>query len=134
MSRTFQVAWYVVLVSVVVIVVANVWYLSAMGDYTSAETRYIASYDSYDMRGMVSALWDMHNAQADIILAGVVFDMGFVLMAFGIALIAYGLYEREQPRQMPMPAYYPPQYPYPVPPPGYQYQPPYQQPPPEQRR
>jgi len=127
MNRTFKVAWYIVVLGIVVMIVGEVWHLSANGDYGSAETRYIAASDDYDHESMVEAQWDMHSAETDMTLARTIFDFGFIGVALGIALIAYGLHERQYPQPMPMLVHYrpensgqgpPPEYYYPQPPPG----------------
>ena len=129
--KTFQVAAVIALTGIVVMVVGEVWSLSAANDYTSAETRQIAAYEDSDENAYIQASWDMHNAWNSNILASTVFDFGFIVVALGVAVIAFGLHERENPA--PQRAYYYPQaapsYPvgYPpqgYPPPGYQYPPP----------
>ena len=134
MLRTFELAWYIVVLGIVVMIGGDLWYVSASGDYTSAESVYIASSDNYNHDAIVGALWDMHNAQGDMLLASLIFDLGFLGVAIGVGLIAYGLHERDRPQPMPTPSYYPSPYPMPAPPPGYQYPPQYPQTPPGQQR
>jgi len=134
MSRVFQLAASIILVGVVVMVVGDIWYLSASSDYASADTRWIAAFEDSDNEGMVDALWDQHDSQSDMTFAGTVFDFGFLAVALGLAAMAYGLYHKDRPPAQYHPAYHQPEYPVGIPPRSYVYpSQEYPQPPPGQR-
>jgi len=85
MNKVFRLAFYVVLVGVLIMAVGGIWRFVASVNYVNHEGGALSN-DREALQVMVAE----HN---HMVLAGGVFDLGLILIALAIGVIAYGMSE-----------------------------------------
>lgn len=87
----FVLAGVLILIGVVAIAIGEGMGLSAFSKWSEADKDGIQAYDDGDMDRYVEAAWDQHRANVALYYAGVVFDIGFMIVIAGLVILSFGL-------------------------------------------